>query len=81
MYLVERDVTLRDGRVVKIKQPEVDPDLCIGCGFCEWSCVFQDKAAIRVTTANESRNSRNQPILVFEDTYSTGVENSSQSPY
>lgn len=63
IYLVEREVTLRDGRVVKIKQPEVDPNLCIGCGFCEWSCVFQDRAAIRVTSANESRNSKNQPIL------------------
>ncbi len=82
IYLVEREVTLRDGRVVKIKQPEVDPNLCIGCGFCEWSCVFQDTAAIRITSANESRNSRNQPILVFDDNYSNKTDsNNSSSPY
>ncbi len=63
IYLVEREVTLRDGRKVILKQPEVDPALCIGCGMCEWSCVFQDKSAIRVTCANESRNPKNQPIL------------------
>lgn len=63
IYLVEREVTLRNGEVIKLKQPEVDANLCIGCGMCEWSCVFQDKAAIRVTCANESRHSNNQPIL------------------
>ncbi|MCX8064932.1 MAG: 4Fe-4S binding protein [Candidatus Hydrogenedentes bacterium] len=69
IYLVEREITLRNGEVVKIKQPEVDANLCIGCGMCEWSCVFQDKAAIRVTCANESRNSNNQPILPSDNLY------------
>lgn len=63
IYLVEKDVMLRDGVVKRIKQPFVDADRCIGCGMCEWSCVFKDRAAIRVTAANESRNSKNQPIL------------------
>lgn len=63
IYVIEKDVTLRDGVVRRIKQPFVDPDRCTGCGLCEWSCVFQDRAAIRVTPANETRNPRNQPIL------------------
>lgn len=63
IYLVDTEVTLRDGSTRRIRQPRVDPELCIGCGICEWSCVFQDRAAIRVTTANESRNANNQPIL------------------
>ncbi|MCA1901163.1 MAG: 4Fe-4S binding protein [Candidatus Hydrogenedens sp.] len=82
IYLVEREVITRDGNVVKIKQPEVDPNLCIGCGICEWSCVFQDRAAIRVTCANESRNSKNQPILTFDTSYPSEVDSGSQnSPY
>jgi len=67
IYFVEREVQLRDGVTKVVKQPQVDPDLCIGCGICEWCCVFQDQAAIRVTTANESRNPNNQPILPGAD--------------
>ncbi len=63
IYLVPRETTLRDGTKKTIKVPYVDPDLCTGCGLCEWSCVFQDRAAIRVTSANESRHPNNQPIL------------------
>jgi MauM/NapG family ferredoxin protein len=63
IYFVDVDVETRDGGMETLLQPRVDPDKCIGCGMCEWSCVFQDKAAIRVTRANESRNPDNQPIL------------------
>lgn len=63
IYFVEREVELRDGNTKILKQPEVDPDLCIGCGICEWSCPWMDRAAIRVTSANETRHPDNQPIL------------------
>ena len=63
IYLVPKEFTLSDGSKTTVDAPYVDPERCIGCGACEWSCVFQDEAAIRVTTANESRNSNNQPIL------------------
>jgi len=63
IYLVEKEVTLRDGATRRLKLPYVDPDLCIGCGMCEWACVFRDQPAIRVTAANETRNPYNEPIL------------------
>jgi len=63
IYLINKDVLLHDGSTKQIKQPFVDPDLCIGCGICEWSCVYRDQAAIRVVAANEARNTYNQPIL------------------
>lgn len=63
IFLVEEETVGPDGDWTWVKQPIVDPDLCIGCGVCEWSCVFQDVAAIRVTSANESRHPANQPIL------------------
>ncbi len=63
IYFVEREVILRDGQKLTLKQPQVDPDKCTGCGICEWCCVFRDTAAVRVTSANETRNSNNQPIL------------------
>ena len=67
IYFVEREVELRDGTTRTVKQPQVDPDLCTGCGVCEWACIFQDRAAIRVTSANESRAPQNQPILPGAD--------------
>ncbi len=60
---VTREIEIGDGQTQMIRQPQVDPDQCIGCGICEWSCVFSDRAAIRITSAGESRHSRNQPIL------------------
>jgi MauM/NapG family ferredoxin protein len=63
IYFVEREVELRDGQKMTVKQPQVDPDKCTGCGICEWCCVFRDTAAVRVTSANETRHSNNQPIL------------------
>jgi ferredoxin len=63
IYFTEVEVTLRGGGTRVVKQPRVDPDLCIGCGICENVCVFNDLPAIRVTSANETRHPGNQPIL------------------
>jgi MauM/NapG family ferredoxin protein len=63
IYFVQKEITRRDGTLLVVKQPMVDTDLCIGCGICEKECVFKDRAAIRVTSANESRHPKNQPIL------------------
>ena len=69
IYLVDATVRTRDGATKIVKQPRVDPELCIGCGICENVCVFADRAAIRVTSANETRHPDNQPILPGVDPY------------
>ena len=83
-------ITTRDGRKIIVKQPHVDPNKCIGCGICETKCPFADMAAIRVTSANESRHPGNQPILVgigdLEGTAQQGyggapAEQTGASPY
>ena len=63
IYFVETETPLRDGATQMLKLPRVDPDRCIGCGVCENKCPFEDRAAVRITSANESRHPGNQPIL------------------
>ena len=63
IYFVETEVQLRGGERRVLKQPRVDAALCTGCGICETKCPFADRAAIRVTSANESRHPANQPLL------------------
>lgn len=56
-------IVSRDGQPRTVKRPRVDPQRCIGCGICERVCPFKDRAAIRVSSAGESRHPDNQPIL------------------
>lgn len=63
-------VNIRGERKV-VKQPRVDPDLCIGCGICETKCPVRAEAAIRVTSVGETRNPENHVLLSGA---ATGVE-------
>ena len=67
IYSLETEIRDREGNVKTVKQPHVDPELCIGCGICEHVCPFKDQPAIRVTSANEDRNPNNQPVLPSSD--------------
>ena len=49
--------------MVKLQQPYVDPNRCIGCGICEHECPVPGKRAIRVTADNETR-SREHALLL-----------------
>jgi len=63
IWFQEATVSLRDGSTVKLKQPVVDLELCIGCGICETQCPVTDRPAIYVTSAGESRSERNRILL------------------
>jgi ferredoxin len=41
---------------VRLQQPFVDPHRCIGCGVCQHECPVRGRAAIRVTSENETRS-------------------------
>jgi polyferredoxin/formate hydrogenlyase subunit 6/NADH:ubiquinone oxidoreductase subunit I len=69
IYYVEVEVQDHDGNKRTIKQPRIDPTRCIGCGQCENVCVYKDRPAVRVFSANETRHPNNQPILGGDDPY------------
>ena len=48
---------------IRLQQPYVDPERCIGCGVCEHECPVRGKRAIRVTAENESRARQHALIL------------------
>jgi MauM/NapG family ferredoxin protein len=54
---------LVEGKPTKLKRPHVDPSRCNGCGACEFVCPVNDKAAIRVSSAGESRSQANALLL------------------
>ena len=43
------------GKRTIVKQIYVDPDLCIGCGNCEYSCPRMDAPAITIVSEDEYR--------------------------
>jgi len=48
---------------IRLQQPRVDPNRCIGCGVCEHECPVRGERAIRVTAENETR-AREHRLLV-----------------
>lgn len=63
IWFVEVKQLDREGRPIKVMQPVVDTELCIGCGICETKCPVMDRPAIYVTSIGESRSSQNQLLL------------------
>jgi MauM/NapG family ferredoxin protein len=62
IWFKEEEALVRD-RTVTLKFPRVDPTACNGCGACEYVCPVHDRAAVRVTSAGESRSPKNALLL------------------
>ncbi len=63
IYLQPAAVADAEGHLVQVKQPLIDPHLCVGCGACEYACPVQDRPAVYVTSVGESRSRTNQILL------------------
>ena len=48
---------------IRLQQPHVDPQRCIGCGICQHECPVPGKRAIRVTADGESRDREHALLL------------------
>ncbi len=48
---------------IRLQQPYVDIERCIGCGICEHECPVKGKRAIRVTSENETRHREHTLLL------------------
>lgn len=47
---------------VRLQRPYIDVEKCIGCGTCEHECPIGGRAAVRVSSAGETRNTDNKII-------------------
>ncbi|HOG07773.1 MAG TPA: 4Fe-4S binding protein [Syntrophales bacterium] len=56
-------VKTRDGQTLRVKQPRVDLELCIGCGICEAKCPVLGEPAITVSSLGESRSQDRRLLL------------------
>lgn len=63
IYLKEAEVKDREGRIGKVRQPHLDPAVCVGCGACEKACPVLGSPAVYVTSVGESRSKSNQIML------------------
>lgn len=89
IWVKEVEIIGRHGETIKLQQPRVDPDLCIGCGICQDVCPIKDSPGIYVTSAGETRNPNNQFLLesgvesLFSGSVTSegGENNSSSNPY
>jgi ferredoxin len=68
IWFQEVQVMTPDGSYTTVKQPRLNPDLCIGCGICETKCPISDERGVRITSVGETRNPKNQIFL--PDAYS-----------
>ena len=68
IWFEEVEVLNPQGQKVTVKQPRVDPDLCIGCGICTNKCVIKGHPAVLVSSAGETRNPENG-VLLSNDPY------------
>ena len=63
IFLREETVYDSNGNEKKVKRPYINPDLCTGCGACEFACPVADEAAVRVSSVGETRSRENQILL------------------
>jgi len=63
IFTREVDVVGRHGDTIRLRRPQVDPALCIGCGICEHECPVGDRAAVRVTSVGETRSRASALLL------------------
>ncbi len=65
-------VSEKEGKI-KVKQPHIDPDLCIGCGICVHKCVITDQRGVYITSVGETRNPKNRMLLPAGNSGSAGI--------
>jgi len=63
IYLEPVSVLDAMGNSKPLRQPQVDPGRCVGCGACEFACPLKDQPAVYVTAVGESRAKSNQILL------------------
>jgi polyferredoxin len=63
----ETEVENSRGEKIRVKQPYLVDQLCVGCGVCETKCPLSGTSAVIVTSAGESRH----PEQALPDTGTT----------
>jgi ferredoxin len=59
----EHKTVMTDDGEQELKVPLIDPNVCIGCGICEYVCPVGEKAAVRISSVGEDRSDDNKILL------------------
>jgi len=73
IWLEDGFAVSREGQVRAVRRPRISPELCVGCGICEFRCPMEGEAAIRVTATG--RTGQGGPFDL------SGISGVSGSPY
>jgi MauM/NapG family ferredoxin protein len=58
IWFEEVQVKKPTGETVTVKQPQVDPELCVGCGICTNKCVIKGDPAVLVSSEKSQNSSK-----------------------
>jgi ferredoxin len=63
IFFVEREMVNYKEEWVKVRRPQINPELCVGCGICSYKCPVAHRPAIYVQNTGQTRQPESKMLL------------------